>query len=249
MVGRRSAAVALCAGLLAFTERVRAQTAGRLTAILDRFRWQSTTEQYKQVNEAIDASPNLSRELTAAADADRLKGIRAAGPQQSPKGPFQATVEDGWIVFAADFLAKVVPLRLQHAVRPGEIVPDNLVFVLGAFAFHLLNPPGPRPATMEGFIKGAVERDAKAFLNGWNDVVDWATRANRDRPLSVEQSSSLLLNLRYRTVFIGNEATFRKLAWSPGGRLEPTAGNIAAVAEGLPKMTLLDFGVPPQFQR
>jgi hypothetical protein len=172
-----------------------------------------------------------------------------ADPQQALKGPFRATIEDGWIVFAVDFLPKVVPLRLQHAVQPNDIVPDNLVFVLGSFAFHLLNPPGPRPPTMEAFVKAAVERDAQAFLNGWDDVVDWATRGNRNRPLTIEQSSSLLLNLRYRAVFIGNEDAFRKLDWSLGGRLEPTAKNVAAVAESLQKMTLLDFGMPPQFQR
>ena len=78
-------------------------------------------------------------------------------------------------------------------------------------------------------------------------MVDWATRGNLDRPLSIEQSSSLLLNLRYRAVFIGNGDTFKKLDWSGGGRLEPTARNVAAVADGLHKMTLLDFGVPPRF--
>ena len=170
-----------------------------------------------------------------------------ADPQQAPDGPFRATIEQGWIVFAADFLPKMAPLRLQHIVRATDIVPDNLVFVLGAFAFHLLSPPGARPATREEFIQAAMECDARAFLNGWNDVVDWATRGNLDRLLSIEQSSSLLLNLRYRAVFIGNQNTFKKLDWSGGGRLEPTARNVAAVADGLHKMTLLDFGVPPRF--
>ena len=73
-------------------------------------------------------------------------------------------------------------------------------------------------------------------------------RGNRDQPLSIEQSGSLLLNLRYRAVFIGNCDTFKKLDWSSGGWLEPNAGNVAAVADGLHKMTLLDFGVPPRFQ-
>jgi hypothetical protein len=247
MVGRRCTAAALCAGVLAFAKPARAQTESRLAAILDSYKGQSTPLQYKQVSEAIALSPSLARELGAAADTGRLKGVRVADPEQAPNGPFRATIEEGWIVFAADFLPQVAPLRLQHVVRATDIVPDNLVFVLGAFAFHLLSPPGLRPATREAFIQAAMERDARAFLNGWNDLVDWATHGNRDQPLSIEQSGSLLLNLRYRAVFIGNQDTFRKLDWSGGGRLEPNTRNVAAVADGLHKMTLLDFGVPPRF--
>ena len=242
MIGRRAAIGALCAGLAAAPSRAQS---GRLAASLEEFRRQATRRQFEQVNGAIAASPALAGQLAAAADAGRLRGLWVAYPNHPPKGPFQATIVDSWIVFTADFLPPLAPQRMEHA-HPDDIAPDNLVFVLGAFAFFLMNPPGPRPATKEAFLQAAAERNACAFLSGWNDVVDWATHGNRDMPLSVEQASLLMLNLRYRQVFMDEYAIkFRKLDWSPGGRLELNVHNVAAVAEGLHKMTLLDFGVPP----
>jgi|HubBroStandDraft_5_1064220.scaffolds.fasta_scaffold272701_2 hypothetical protein len=245
MVGRRHAIRVLCAGLLAFVGSSCGQTGGRLQPVLEAFKQQSTAEQYKQVSDAIAASPALARELGAAADAGRLKGIRVADEEHPPEGPFLATIVDGWIVFTPGFLWRIERKPPEFTAHPDDIVPDNLVFVLGAFAFYLTNPAGPRPATKEAFMQAAVERDARAFLNGWNDVVDWATRGNRNKPLSIEQTSLMMDNLRYKHVFSNYTGVFKKLDWSPGGRLEPNDRNVAAVAEGLHKMVLLDFGVPP----
>lgn len=90
---------------------------------------------------------------------------------------------------------------------------------------HLQMPPLPPPA---------------------NDVVEAALRDNGNKPLTARQSGSLMLNLRYRAAFIGND-TMKKLEWSNTGRIEPKTRNVAAVAEGLQKLALLDFGVPPRF--
>jgi hypothetical protein len=53
--------------------------------------------------------------------------------------------------------------------------------------------------------------------------------------------------MRYRRVFNNYPGVFKKLDWSAGGRLELNDRNVAAVAEGLHNMPLLDFGVPPRF--
>ena len=138
----------------------------------------------------------------------------------------------------------------MDAVRPDDMLPNNLVFVLGAFAFHLQAPPSlpPSPSNVAQFIQAQVERDAHAFLEGWNDVVEAAAHDNGGKPLTIPQFSSLMLNLRYRGLFTAKD-TMNKLQWMSTGRLEPNARNVTAVAEGLKTLNLLDFGVPPQLPR
>jgi hypothetical protein len=97
----------------------------------------------------------------------------------------------------------------------------------------------------DAFVQAMVERDARAFLAGWNDVVEAATRGYGGRAPTPRQIGAMLMNLRYRTVFIGSD-TMKKLEWANSGRLEPGDRNVAAVAEGLRRMNLLDFGVPPK---
>jgi hypothetical protein len=217
MVRRRESMKLLCTGLLVIARPSWGQTGGRLAAILESFKRQSTAGQYKQVSEAIAASPTLARELGAAADGGRLTGITVAAPSYQPSGP----------------------------VQPDDLLPNNLVFVLGAFAFWLQPPAARSTADMNSFIQAHVERDARAFLNGWNDMIEAATRDNGNKPPTPRQISSLLMNLRYRALFIGD--AMKKLQWANSGRLEPTAGNVGAVAEVLRKMKLLDFGSPPEF--
>jgi hypothetical protein len=245
MVRRRESMKLLCTGLLVIARPSWGQTGGRLAAILESFKRQSTAGQYKQVSEAIAASPTLAHELGAAADGGRLTGITVAAPSYQPSGPFRTTVEKSRIVFAADFLPQVLPRRLYDVVQPDDLLPNNLVFVLGAFAFWLQPPAARSTADMNSFIQAHVERDARAFLNGWNDMIEAATRDNGNKPPTPRQISSLLMNLRYRALFIGD--AMKKLQWANSGRLEPTAGNVGAVAEVLRKMKLLDFGSPPEF--
>jgi hypothetical protein len=140
----------------------------------------------------------------------------------------------------------MAPLELLHRVRAIDIVPDNLVFVQGAFAFHLLSPPGPRPATMEAFIQAAMKRDVRASSTTWSTGRRAAISTDRWRSGSRAHCCSTCAVARYSsatTIVPSGNSTDPAAA-----RLEPAAGNVAAVAAGLRKMTLLDFGVPPQFQ-
>ena len=148
-------------------------------------------------------------------------------------------------MFTPGFLRRIARKEPEFAPHPDDITPDDLVFVLGAFAYYLTNSAGPWPTTKEAFLQAAVERTARAFLAGWNDVVDWARHGNRDKPLSVEQISLMMDNFRYKDVFDNYTGVSKKLEWSAGGRLELNDRNVAAVAEGLRKRALLDFGVPP----
>lgn len=211
----------------------------RLQSIVDTLAHNSSLQQHKQLGDALGASGALAGQLNAAAESGRLTGIEISA--QRPGNGFSATILDKHIVLAADFLPQLGKQRTYDVVLPDDILPDNLVFVLGAFASWLAAPPVSSDLDLQSYITASLNRNARGFIQGWNDVVDAAVKQNGKRPLSMPQAASLMMNLRYRVVFT-NATASNAIKWSPTGTIDPTDQNIAAVADGLRKMKLLDFG-------
>jgi hypothetical protein len=211
----------------------------RLQSIVDALAHDSSLQQHKQFGDALGASGALAGQLNAAAEAGRLTGIEISA--ERPSNQFAATILDKHIVLAADFLPQLGKQRTYDVVLPDDILPDNLVFVLGAFASWLVAPPVSPDLDLQSYTTASLNRNARGFIQGWNDVVDAAVRQNGKRPLSMPQAASLMMNLRYRVVFT-NPTASNAIKWSPTGTIDPTEQNIAAVADGLRKLKLLDFG-------
>lgn len=211
----------------------------RLQSIVDVLAQHSSLQQHKQLGDALGASGALAGQLNAAAESGRLTGIEISA--RRPSNLFAATILDKRIVLAADFLPQLGKQRYYDVAMPDDILPDNLVFVLGAFASWLVTPPVSSDLDRHGYLTASANRNARGFIQGWNDVVDAAVRQNGKRPLSMPQLASLMMNLRYRVVFT-NSVTSNAIKWSATGTIEPSAQNIAAVAGGLRNMKLLDFG-------
>ncbi len=214
-----------------------------LQAAMDAFT--GTPQQRSPVVEAINASPALTQQLAAAANAGQLAAIGVAPPGRPPASPFATTIDRGKIVLASDFATQTGKKRLIDVAVPNEILPNNLVFVLGSLAYHLAHPPPtpqgyPNPAA---YSQARLDQDARSFIQGWNDVVDAATRENANQPLGVQQQGALLANLRYRAVLL-NTTGSNKLVFEPTGTIRPTEPNVAAVTDTVRRATLLDFGVP-----
>ncbi len=212
----------------------------RLRTILDGLSRQGQ-DQSRPIDQALNASPKLMGQFNAAANSGRLTAIELSS--QRP-GPFAATISRGRILLAPNFIAQQRKQRIHDVVRPDDILPDNLIFALGSLIFYADAPPiafGPNP---QAFVKAAVERDARAFINGWNAVIDAAVKENRGKALSVQQVGSLLLNLKYRSVF-ANQTALGSYKFSTDGTILPDQQNVEAVAAGLSKRGLLDIGVAP----
>ena len=212
----------------------------RLRAILDGLSRQGQ-DQIRLIDQALNASPQLMGQFNDAANSGRLTSLELSS--QRP-GPFAATASRGKLLFAPDFISQQRKQRLHDVVRPDDILPDNLVFALGALIFYADAPPVPLGSNPQAFVKASTERDAKAFINGWNAMVDAAVKENRGKALSVQQIGSLLLNLKYRQVF-ANQTALGKYKFSPEGKIQPDQQNVEAVAAGLGKLGLLDIGVAP----
>ncbi|CAN5751933.1 hypothetical protein BH11PSE3_BH11PSE3_23920 [soil metagenome] len=215
-----------------------------LQEIVEGFGRHATLAQQRQFAEALAASPALARQLTAAAEAGRLVAIDVVPAQSLPNKPFLATIDRGRILFVPDFLDRVATRRLSGIVQRDDILPNNLVFVLGCLVSQLQGPAVPPTTDMQIFIQANIARDARAFIQGWNDVVDAAERENGDRYLSAPQQLSLLENLRYRSVFL-DRAGRRIVPWTSSGAIDPTDQIVATLVEALRHSNLLDFGVPP----
>lgn len=207
----------------------------RLRAVIDAFVEQSTPDQQRHLGGALRASPALVQQLDSAAEAGRLTAIEVLPPHRRTGPDLAAAVDGGRIVLAADFLTRPAKQRRHEVIYKDDILPNNLVFVLGSLAFHLQSEP-PSPS---------LEQDARACIQGWNDVMDAAERENGNKSLTPQQHAMLLLNLRYRMVFIGGSKD-NKVKWSPSGTLEPSDQNVAAIVEALKAARLVDFGVAPR---
>ena len=214
----------------------------RLQSIVDTLASRSSVQQHKQLGDALGASGALAGQLNAAAESGRLTGIEISA--RRPGNRFSATILDRRIVLAADFLPQLGKQRYYDVALPDDILPDNLVFVLGAFASWLVTPPVSMDQDPDSYLTASANKNARAFIQGWNDVVDAAVRQNGKRALSMPQLASLMMNLRYRVVFT-NPTASTAINWSPAGTIDPSDHNIAAVAAGLRKLKLLDFGDTP----
>jgi hypothetical protein len=213
----------------------------RLQAILDALSRQGRQDQSRLIDQALIASSQLLGQFNAAANSGRLTAIEVTA--QRP-GPFAGTITQGRLLFAPDFVPQLRKQRLHDVVHADDILPDNLVFALGTLIFYADAPPIPFGGNVQAFVKAATERDAKAFINGWNAVVDAAVKENRGKTLSPQQIALMTLNLRYRSVFV-NQTARNRYKFSPGGTIQPSQENVEALADGLGKMNILDIGVPP----
>ena len=104
---------------------------------------------------------------------------------------FSATILDKHIVLAADFLPQLGKQRTYDVVLPDDILPDNLVFVLGAFASWLAAPPVSSDLDLQSYITASLNRNARGFIQDDRTTLVWTA----PRVLLPKNQVKLLLNL------------------------------------------------------
>jgi hypothetical protein len=137
-------------------------------------------------------------------------------------------------------------------VIPDEIYPNNLVYDLAHLAVHLgaapvqpTIPPGPSTHVtnaLNAFIAARLNEEARADIAGWNAVVDAAVRENGGRPLTLQQRSTMMFNLRYRSFFLqAIRQPNPKLQISNSGAIAPDDSNVAAIVAVLHNSPIADL--------
>lgn len=227
-------------------------------------------DQLAQIEKAVQASPLLAQQLSDVAADGRLARIdivatdrvRLAGAQS----PFRAGISGTDMRITQGLLKD---LQVGCAFRPAkldEICPDNTVFVLGHLAYLAKTakdmadvdaqrlpalravdgtPRASSPVDVSDLIGRNVmkrlEREAAAFITGWNCVVDEATVRNA-RPLTRQQIVSMMANLRYRfALFNAAIQGNAPLTVLPSGLVELSARNIQAVRAVLAESAIADI--------
>lgn len=259
----RRAMVTIIACLAAASAFARANSA--LDQVLDQLATQAPADQVARLREAIGSSPSLRAQMDALAASGQLKhvAIGEAANQVPRQGPFSAWLHDDTWAFTGDFIGKHGRERLHDVVQPDDILPDNLVFVLGHMAYEAKTAneitakaaaiqasyksqasAGNNDATsaLKQWVSLRIDNDAAATIQAWDDTVDAAQHTNGDKPLSTRQAAGLVMNLRYRSVLIKamQAAGDDKLAIGNDGRVEMTPANIAAISKALSTSSVLD---------
>jgi hypothetical protein len=238
---------------------------GAIDKVLMRLQAAATPAQYQSIAAAIDASPALAAQLDGLAASGKLADVAVVLPAalRPPNVAFKAYASAPTLVISSALLPELVPKRLFDVVREGDILPNNLVFVLGHLASHLQHrdamlamdadmkrqiasmPAGAGTHEFGPIEKHAtamhIENEAAAYIQGWNDVVDAARTSNAGKPLSVPQAGALLMNLRYRAVFLKAVQAPDPIHLADSGNIEPDAHNIKALAAVLGTSELPDI--------
>jgi hypothetical protein len=201
----------------------------------------SPQQQAEQISGAVTASPQLAKQLVNLASSGKLTQILVV-PERTWGKPFNGIVDGSKVLLTADFVKSQFGGRLFDVVNDDDILPNNLVFCLGHLAYQLgAEAIDPRSfGSPQAYSAKRMQQDAGAFIQGWNDVVDAAVVSNGGKQLTPRQGGQLLMNMRYRSVFLKAIITEPKLEMLSSGLIEASAANISSIANALKTSPLAD---------
>lgn len=203
-------------------------------------------EDIRQLTDAISASEILRRDLADLTRDGRFTGL-AIFPRDQLKGGkasiFGGFIQKTEIVLKAEFLAELKQARQFDVVYGDDILPNNTVFALVHLLHHLKMPLDIRKfSSKDLFVEAMMKTEAAAFIQAWNAMLQVAERNNGGKVLSFRQQGQLLMNARYRFVFIGAmKRPVDSLKFSTTGMVEADERNIQAIAAALADSTLADL--------
>lgn len=205
----------------------------------------ASQEQGAQMSDAIHGAPLLTGQLNELIAAGKLTSIDIVARTAPKPGPFSSWTAGTKIQLTEDLLPHLLKDHPFDVIRAGDVFPNNTTFVLGHLAYHLSHNPRDllgRQLSPDDFIRARIRNEAEAFIQGWNDTVDAAVKANGSKPLAPQQIASMLMQLRYRFAFLmALRQADNKLHISDSGMIESTDANIASIAAVLEKSQLADI--------
>jgi hypothetical protein len=210
--------------------------ASKLDVVIANLQKSAPQEESDQIVGAIRASSRLTRQLEWLASKGRLTAIRVvAGARALPVNgpPFGAAVDGTTMVFSSDFLSLARGTQPTPTGLGLDAATVNTVFALGDLGLLLESTDSPdgwssSVADRSTYVHLAIERKAKALIEGWNDAADAVTGSRGEHTLGGAQIGVLLQTLRYRSSFTGTPVMFLS-----SGLIELTDSNLSAVVSTL----------------
>jgi hypothetical protein len=221
-----------------------------LETILGKLRTNASSDQYRQIDDAVKSSPNLFDQLNRLAASGKLTEIvvlTSAAASNAPKpGPFSAWTTGTSMVFTESLLSQLTKNREYDVVYPDDILPNNTTFVLGHLAFHLnagkvIAKPGD-VSHLNDYIAAMLDQEARAYIQAWNDALNAAVQQNNDKPLTPHQIADLMFNLHYRFAFLkALRQPTDKIQLEQNGVIEENESNANAITTALKSSSLADI--------
>lgn len=250
--------VVMFCGLVAAQDFASAQNGNvspAFQSVIQRLSISSAPDHFKQIADAIEASELLKSQLNRLIDAGKLRDIKLLQGKElpQPKGrEFGGFSDASTIYLSTELVVALRKSRLYDVVFADEVLPNNTVFVLAHLAHHVstydeLLAPGKFP-TRESYVRARLEDEAHAFIQAWNATVDDATRRSGRPQLSNQQLMLLLMNIRYRGIFISamrvgpvvNQVR-ESPNFLPSGMLETSRPNVNAFVKALQESKMADI--------
>lgn len=212
-------------------------------------------EYHAQITSAIQESELLTKQIASLRVSGKLREIRVMRSTElpPPKGKtFGAFAEGSSILVSLEFLQTSRKTRLYDVVYDDDIPPNHTVFALAHLAHHLDTqdrlPANKGPQSIESFVNAKLEDEAAAWIQGWNFMIEAATKRNGGKTLSPRQAIQSLMNFRYRHVLFramkvgvpANQVS-NALELTSSGTFEPNTRNIQAIVSALKVSNMPDF--------
>jgi hypothetical protein len=202
--------------------------------------------QSEQIIGALNASPSLGRQLDRLASEGRLTAIIVATKIPMTNGlQLGGTIVETSIYFSSSFLA-LLQQNFSDDRHIDDLAANNTVFALGDLAYLMATDAEMAAALKtldkDAFVRKAMTRKANALIQGWDDVVEAAAQANHGKDPTPGQIGTLLLNMRYRAVFLqAQDLKAGPLFIPDSGMIERNDANISALVSVLGNMKVMDL--------
>jgi hypothetical protein len=205
-----------------------------LEPILDQLKDASAVEEYQQLTSAIASSEALVQDLNNLSESGKFTGFIVKSKTQIQDGRvgiFGGFTNGSKIILTTELLKELKKSRLFDVVYPDDIAPNNTVFALAHLLYHIKTPiDGRKYSSPDSFADASIQIEAAAFIQSWNTMLQVAEHANGGKTLSMRPFGQLLMNTRYRFVFLkALKQTPNPLKFSSSGALEQDANNIQAI--------------------
>lgn len=203
-------------------------------------------DDYQQIDNAIRSSGRLQVELDELINSHLFTGFLVL-PREKIKNNkarlFGGFIESKKIILTTELLEELRKFRLFDVAYSDDVLPNNTIFVLSHLLYHIKNPIDMNKYhSPSEFVDAMLQIEAAAYIEAWNSMVIAAEGSNNRKSLTVKQLGQVLMNARYKFIFI-NAMKHKEapLQLTPEGLIEANDTNVMAIVIILKNSRMMDI--------
>lgn len=224
----------------------------KLNLVLEQLKVSTNSNNYDQIVGAINVSPTLISEFNKLSESGKFTGFIIANKKEisgnkeiknnNMVSVFGGFISGSKIIITTEFLQELKKDRIYDVIYSDDIRPNNTVFALSHFVYHLNFPVDiAKYSSPMDYANAKINNEASAFIESWNAMLEVAQKNNNNKVLSNRQVGQLFMNTRYKFVFIISDKQPNLLKFSSDGSIERNKSNIEAIASSLVNSKMADL--------